>query len=33
MGRFLKAMVGVIGKRLTYRKLTGQDVDGLPAVA
>jgi transposase-like protein len=32
-GRFLLAMVGIIGKRLTYKKLTGQDTDGLPALA
>jgi hypothetical protein len=32
-GRFMKAIVGVIGKRLTYKKLTGQDGDGLPALA
>jgi len=34
MGRFLKAIAGMIGKRLTWAKLTGQegDADGLPAV-
>ena len=28
LGRFLKAMTGIVGKRLTYAKLTGKD--GLP---
>ena len=31
-GRFLKAIAGIIGKRLTWKSLTG-DVDGLPAAA
>ncbi len=31
-GRFLKAIAGFIGKRLTWLKLTGSD-DGLPALA
>ena len=31
-GRFLKAIVGMIGKRLTYKSLTGCN-DGLPATA
>ena len=31
-GRFLKAIAGFIGKRLTWAKLTGGDV-GLPATA
>jgi transposase-like protein len=29
-GRFLKGIIGIIGKRLQYAKLTGQDADGLP---
>jgi hypothetical protein len=32
-GRFLTAMAGIIGKRLTWAKLTGEDADGLPASA
>ncbi len=33
-GRFLKAIVGIIGKRLTYKRLIGQDGGGcLPASA
>ena len=28
LGRFLKAMTGITGKRLTYARLTGKD--GLP---
>jgi hypothetical protein len=32
-GRFLTAMAGVFGKRITYKKLIGQDEDGLPAFA
>ena len=31
-GRFLKVVAGIIGKRLTWKKLTG-DADGLPAPA
>jgi transposase-like protein len=31
-GRFLKAVWGIIGKRLTYKKLIGEN-DGLPATA
>lgn len=31
-GRFLKAIAGFIGKRLTWKKLTGEN-DGLPATA
>jgi transposase-like protein len=30
LGRFLTAMAGIVGKRLTYKKLIGQDGDGLP---
>ena len=33
LGRFLKGIVGIVGKRLTYQKLIGQDADGLPAGA
>jgi transposase-like protein len=33
MGRFLKGIVGILGKRLEYSKLIGQDADGLPAAA
>ena len=34
LGRFLTAMAGIAGKRLTYKKLIGQDEDdGLPATA
>ncbi len=29
-GRFLKGIIGIIGRRLQYAKLTGQDTDGLP---
>ena len=32
-GRFLTAMAGIIGKRITYKQLIGQADDGLPAVA
>ena len=31
-GRFLKAIVGIVGKRLTWAKLTAEN-DGLPAEA
>ena len=30
--RFRRAIVGVVGKRITYRKLTGQDHQPAPAV-
>lgn len=33
MGRFLLAMAGIIGKRLTYKNLIGKGEDGLPALA
>ena len=32
LGRFLTAIVGIIGKRLSWKKLTGGD-DALPATA
>ena len=31
-GRFLSAMAGIIGKRLTWKKLTGEN-ENLPAAA
>lgn len=33
LGRFLTAMAGVIGKRITYKRLTGQGGECLPASA
>lgn len=32
-GRFLKAVFGIIGRRLTYKSLIGDSGDGLPATA